>query len=98
MKQTIQKVETLFNKLEEFKNNKDFKKYGFSIAYKYNDWLKQVTDLKEKLASENKINEELLVLKLQNLGLSYAITKGAEVERTKKVKQELQDIIYKKNN
>ena len=81
MKETIEKVEKLLNQLERFKKDKEFKKYGFSIAYKYNTWLKEVSNLKDFLGEEKRIEEELLVLQLQNLGLSYAITKGKEVEQ-----------------
>lgn len=93
MKETIQKVETLLNQLESFKNKKDFKKYGFSIAYKYNVWLKEVSDLKDFLATNKRSSEELLVLQLQNLGLSYVTTKGEEVERTKRFKRLIQEAI-----
>ena len=72
----------LLNELLEFKDTKDFKKYGFAIGGPFNVWFKK---------AENLYNEtnKAKYGHLMTLGMHYATSQGKETKITKKLKKEL---------
>ena len=81
--EVFQEFKTLYTTLLNFKDNTDFKKYGFAIDSPYNIWLKKVQRLKRNSNSKTLIKKGFVIGELETLGLEYANSKGKETETTK---------------
>lgn len=83
----IEKVFTefknLYKELIGFKNDENFKKAGFGKGGNYNDWLKKVRDLKQNPDSRLLLKKGVLIGELEQLGITYAGSRGKETNVTK---------------
>lgn len=81
IKETIELTRELFNELLLFKDKNDFHHYGFGGAYRYNDWLHRVDELKNSPYAKTILMEYGFALgDLEMLGLEYVESKGKETE------------------
>ncbi|MDK2771812.1 MAG: hypothetical protein KYX68_06225 [Flavobacterium sp.] len=86
----LEMTKILLNELLNFKNKEDFHYYGFGSAYKYNDWLIKVGELKQSSNSRKILLEYGFSLgDLEMLGLEYVKTKGKETEYSLWAKQRI---------
>ena len=81
LKKAKAEVRKLFNELLAFKNKSDFHIYGFSAAYKYNRWLKDVQALKNTPEAKRLFFDQGIVVgDLETLGLEYVYSRGQETK------------------
>jgi len=78
-----EKILEHLKELLKFKDEDNFKKYGFSQSWNYYPWLKKVEDLKktDDQADLYRINI------LHSLSLKYIISKGRETKDTVEFKK-----------
>lgn len=74
---------SLYSELLAFKDNADFKNYGFGQGGPYYEWLTKVKDLKEHPDSKLLLKKGIVAGELEQLGLAYASSAGKETEVTK---------------
>lgn len=77
------KFKDLYNELLEIKGKSDFKKYGFGLGGPYNKWLQEVQNFENNPDSDLLLKKGVLIGELEQLGLTYASSKGQETEVTK---------------
>lgn len=80
--EVFDEFKSLYQELKNFKDNNDFKKYGFAIGGPYHIWLKKVQNLKNNPNSKLLIKKGFVVGELETLGLTYVTSKGKETEVT----------------
>lgn len=74
---------TLYSELLDFKDNSDFKNYGFGQGGPYHEWLTKVKNLKDNPDSKLLLQKKVLAEELEQLGFAYVSSKGKETEVTK---------------
>lgn len=74
------KFKSLYNELLEFKDNEDFRKFGFGEGGPYRSWLDQVEQLERDPDSKLLARKGVLATELKSLGKEYVTTKGEESE------------------
>ncbi|EDP95880.1 hypothetical protein U8527_12190 [Kordia algicida OT-1] len=90
------KFKSLYRELNEFKNDADFKKFGFGKGGKYNEWLENVREFKQKPDSKLLLKKGVLMGELEQLGMTYANSKGKETEVTKNLNKIFSETISDK--
>jgi len=75
----------LYHELLEFKDDADFKKYGFSKNQPYYKWMKSVEELENNPDSKLLLEKGILVNDLLMLGMQYVNSKGKENKITKEL-------------
>ncbi len=80
--EVFDEFKSLYQELKNFKDNNDFKKYGFATGGPYHIWLKKVRNLKSNPNSKSLIKRGFVVGELEALGLEYVASKGKETEVT----------------
>ena len=83
VEKVFDEFKSLYNDLLKFKDKPDFKTYGFGQGGPYNSWLKEVEALKNHPDSKLLLKKGVVAGELEQLGLAYATSKGAETEVTK---------------
>lgn len=85
-----EKIDTVFNQFKllyfellSFKDDDNFKKYGFGAGGKYNNWIKDIENLKNNPDSKLLIQKGVLISELETLGYSYVGSKGKETDVTR---------------
>lgn len=94
-------AQRLYQKLLEFKNNSDFKLYGFAVGGPYNEWLTEVGALRKVLPKGapqtpqeiERFKVSVAVGELQQLGLEYAHNGGIETETTRHFRNEIESVL-----
>ena len=66
-----QEARTLYKELEAFKDDSEFKRSGFAIGGKYNQWLKRVEALSDRTGMEFLAKYEFVPGDLSILGFNY---------------------------
>lgn len=74
--------QNLYTELLNFKDEPDFKTYGFGAGGPYNNWLKKVESLKNNPDSKLLLSKGVVAGELEQLGLAYVTSKGQETETT----------------
>lgn len=80
--EVFDEFKSLYQELKSFKDDNDFKKYGFATGGPYHIWLKKVQSLMKNPNSKLLIKKGFVVGELETLGLEYVISKGRETEVT----------------
>ena len=97
IKKALNETNILYNELIAFKDNPNFHKYGFSGAYIYNAWLKQVGELKNSPVAKDILFDYGFSLgDLEMLGLEYVKTKGQETKYSNWAKDRIEKGIKQK--
>lgn len=87
---------SLYGELSEFKNDADFKKFGFGKGGKYSEWLEKVREFKQNPDSKLLLKKGVLIGELEQLGMAYVSSKGKETEVTKTFNKIFSDAISDK--
>ena len=91
LKNLRDKVEVFYNELINFKDNKDFHRYGFGSKYKYNDWLINIEKLSEdEMRLKFNIEYGFSIDDLRVLGNEYLRSKGIETEFSKLTRKRIE--------
>lgn len=97
IKNVLEETNVLYDELMSFKDNPNFHKYGFSGAYKYNEWLKKVGELKNSpKAKEILFDYGFSLGDLEMLGLEYVKTKGRETKYSNWAKDRIENGLKQK--
>jgi hypothetical protein len=99
-----EKIEVIFNEFKVlyqellgFKDEQNFKSYGFGQEIeKYDEWLVKVKELEENPDSKLLVQKDVVAGELEQLGLAYASSKGIETEVTKSFNKFFSDAISTK--
>ena len=87
----------LYGELNGFKNDADFKKFGFGKGGKYSEWLEKVREFKKNPDSKLLLKKGVLIGELEQLGMAYVSSKGKETEVTKTFNKIFSDAISDKS-
>jgi hypothetical protein len=87
---------SLYGELSGFKNDADFKKFGFGKGGKYSEWLEKVREFKKNPDSKLLLRKGVLIGELEQLGMAYVGSKGKETEVTKTFNKIFSDAISDK--
>ena len=87
---------SLYGELNGFKNEADFKKFGFGKGGKYSEWLEKVREFKQNPDSKLLLKKGVLIGELEQLGMAYVSSKGKETEVTKTFNKIFNDAISDK--
>lgn len=79
----------LLKELDEFREGKNFKRFGFAIGGNNNWWIKKVEKL--SLSKDNCTHETYSLL--ANIGYKYAISKGVDNDSIKELRQHFDEKI-----
>lgn len=85
IKRIQKETRNLYYELLKFKNNADFRHYGFSVNYRYSNWLTKIEKLKASTSTPL-----IMIDYLKSLGLTYVTTKGEETEFTLGMKETIE--------
>jgi len=77
------RFKSFYAELMEFKNDADFKKFGFEKGAKYSIWFEKVREFKKNPDSKFLIKRGVLIGELEQLGMAYVASEGKETEVTK---------------
>lgn len=91
--QAFEQFELLYKELIEFKDDSNFKKYGFGKGGKNNEWLNKVRDFKNNPDSKLLLKKGVLIGELEQLGMAYANSNGKETDVTKTFNKIFSDVI-----
>jgi|TARA_R110002072_G_scaffold294226_1_gene464188 hypothetical protein len=91
--QVFEHFESLYKELIKFKDNSNFKKYGFGKGGKNYEWLNKVRKFKSNPDSKLLLKKGVLIGELEQLGMAYANSKGKETEVTKTFNKIFSDVI-----
>jgi hypothetical protein len=86
----------LYGELCGFKNDADFKNFGFGKGGKYSEWLEKVREFKQNPNSKLLLKKGVLIGELEQLGMVYIGSKGKETEVTKAFNKIFSDAISDK--
>lgn len=96
----VQEIKALYNELMAFKDDESFKECGFG-ACGHPDWLRQVEALREhdwSLPKRLRPLARLAVVRLDQLGLAYVQSRGAEREDTRVFRGEVDHYLRRLND
>lgn len=82
VEQIFDEFKLLYSELLSFKDETEFKKFGFSVGGPYNVWLKNVEDLKDNPDTKLLLEKGVLAGELEQLGFAYVSSNGEENETT----------------
>jgi len=91
--QVFEQFESLYKELIEFKDDSDFKKYGFGKGGKNYEWLNKVRDFKSNPDSKLLLKKGVLIGELEQLGMAYANSNGKDTDVTKTFNKIFSDVI-----
>lgn len=83
VEKVFSQFKSLYEELKGFKDDQDFKEYGFGIGGPYNSWLQAVEELENDPDSKLLLKKGVAAGELKALGLEYVNSKGQETEVTK---------------
>jgi hypothetical protein len=79
----FKEFKSLYLEIKNFKNNSDFKKYGFTKSGPYSSWLIRVRNLKDHPNAKSLLSRGFVAGELEALGTAYVYSKGKETETTR---------------
>lgn len=92
IKSVLLEITSLFDDLQNFKDEKTFHEYGFGSAGPYSWWFERVDELNNSPhAKEILLNYGFAIGDLQMLGLEYVKSRGAETEYSMWAKNRILD-------
>lgn len=92
IKNVLLEITSLFDDLQNFKDEKTFHEYGFGLAGPYRWWFERVDELNNSPhAKEILLNYGFAIGDLQMLGLEYVKSRGAETEYSMWTKNRILD-------
>ena len=73
----------LLKELDEFREGKNFNRFGFALGGNNNWWIKKVEKL--SLSKDNHTHEVAVLL--ANIGYAYVTSKGNDLDRIKELRE-----------
>tara|TARA_R110001592_G_scaffold58212_4_gene176602 strand:+ start:327 stop:1067 length:741 start_codon:yes stop_codon:yes gene_type:complete len=96
IEKSFTEFKSLYGELSQFKNDADFKKFGFGKGGKYSEWLDKVRKFKQNPDSKLLLKKGVLIGELEQLGIAYVGSKGKETEVTKTFNKIFSDAVSDK--